>query len=94
MNDCEVDPEVVKKRVASICVGYTSCELSANDANFGSSPSEPFLCPGWLPACTDDAEAEADAATAARFEKENRGVGHASPRLDKRFFPPFPEVFF
>ncbi len=91
MNNCEVDPELVKSRVAAMCVGYTSCALNANDANFGDTIDKPFMCPGWLPACTDT-EAEDDAAAVARNEQDGNGGGHA-PAARSYVYPGTEDAF-
>lgn len=52
---CEANTTIVRQRVESVCVGHTSCELQALDTQFAEEIGEPFLCPGELPPCPDDA---------------------------------------
>lgn len=53
-DNCEANQTTVARRVASVCVGHTSCELTALDTQFAEEIGEPYLCPGELPPCPDD----------------------------------------
>jgi hypothetical protein len=44
-DECEALPATVKKRVASACVGHTSCTVHALDTLYDEEEGEPFLCP-------------------------------------------------
>jgi hypothetical protein len=79
---CEASPETVKKRVASACVGKTSCVVSALDTLFAEDEGEPFLCADELVECRENQWlwAERSSRRQARYEsREHHAQAHTAP---------------
>jgi hypothetical protein len=72
-DDCEATRTIVEQRVASVCVGHTSCELAAIDTQFADEIGEPYLCPGELPPCPDQASLLTDEDSAGSQSKRSDG---------------------
>ncbi|ELR16378.1 FGGAP repeat domain containing protein [Acanthamoeba castellanii str. Neff] len=81
-NACEASAATVKKRVASACVGHTSCAVRAVDTLYGETEGEPFLCADELVECREDRSLRAERSTRrqARYEsREHHAQAHMAP---------------
>jgi hypothetical protein len=79
---CEASRATVKKRVASACVGKTSCVVRAVDTLYGEVEGEPFLCAGEQVECREDRSlrAERSSRRQALYEsREHHAQAHMAP---------------
>jgi hypothetical protein len=79
---CEASPHTVKKRVASVCVGQTSCVVRALDTLYAEAEGEPFLCADEQVECRENQWlwTERSMRQQARYEsREHQAQAHMAP---------------